>query len=76
MVTSMVKNSSRRLCALLTETAPLRRLPTTVIRQLVRYYGDWRRSRDILNEVTETSQSRFFTSTAPAVGRMNSFRTQ
>ncbi len=75
----MVKNSSRRLCALLTETAPIRRLPMTVVRQLVRYYGDWRHSRDILNDVVEIagrSQSRLLRSTAQAAGPMNSYRTQ
>ncbi|MBS1913318.1 MAG: hypothetical protein JST22_15120 [Bacteroidetes bacterium] len=43
------------LRSLLTESAPLRRLPVTVVRQLVGYYGDWRRSRDILNDVVDTN---------------------
>jgi hypothetical protein len=72
----MIKKSSRRLCALLTEAVPLRRLPSTVIRQLVGYYGDWRRSRDILNEVVEAGHSSRFFTAGPTAGRMNSYRAQ
>ncbi|MEP7218267.1 MAG: hypothetical protein ABI876_05095 [Bacteroidota bacterium] len=54
----MKKNPSSSLRSLLTEATPLRRLPAGVVRQLVGYYGDWRRSRDILNEADESSTSR------------------
>jgi hypothetical protein len=46
----MKKSASGSLRSLLTESAPLRQLPVGVVRQLVGYYGDWRRSRDILND--------------------------
>lgn len=46
----MKKSAARSLRSLLTEAAPIRSLPAGVVRQLVGYYGDWRRSRDILNE--------------------------
>jgi hypothetical protein len=49
----------RRLRALLSDgQAPAFRLPTIVLRQFVGYYGDWRRSRDILNSVDDTSPRR------------------
>jgi hypothetical protein len=41
------------LRALLTEAAPLLTLPLGVMRQLVGYYSDWRRSRDILSDPDE-----------------------
>lgn len=40
------------------EAAPLGRLPVLVLRQLVGYYGDWRRSRDILNDAADTARVR------------------
>ncbi len=42
---------------MLTEAAPIRSLPTGVIHQLVRYYGDWRRSRDLLNVLNDAEES-------------------
>ena len=53
----MKKSAQGSLRSLLTEAAPLRRLPDGVIRQLVGYYGDWRRSRDILNDADESTGS-------------------
>jgi len=50
----MKKSAVRSLRSLLTEAAPIRRLPVSVVKQLVGYYGDWRRSRDILNDADET----------------------
>jgi|GEM_PF-1881398 len=41
------------LRSLMREAAPLGRLPVLVVRQLVGYYGDWRRSRDILNDADD-----------------------
>jgi hypothetical protein len=49
----MKKSATRSLRSLLTEAAPIRHLPASVVRQLVGYYGDWRRSRDILNAAGE-----------------------
>ncbi len=49
----MKKSAPGSLRALLTEAAPIRHLPAGVIRQLVGYYGDWRHSRDILNDAGE-----------------------
>jgi hypothetical protein len=48
---------SSSLRSLLTETAPILVLPPRVLQQLVGYYGDWRRSRDILNEAADESPS-------------------
>ncbi len=47
----MKKEVSRRLRSFVRETIPDFRLPMYVVRQLVGYYGDWRRSRDILNDI-------------------------
>jgi len=53
-----MKNSGKRsLRSLLTEADPIGRLPVGVVRQLVGYYGDWRRSRDILNNADEAGVS-------------------
>ena len=49
----MKESRSSSLRSLLTETAPILILPQHVLQQLVGYYGDWRRSRDILNEAAE-----------------------
>lgn len=35
----------------------MRGLPTRVIQQLVRYYGDWRRSRDLISNLDEISNA-------------------
>jgi hypothetical protein len=53
----MKKTAVRSLRSLLTEAAPIFRLPPRVLQQLVGYYGDWRRSRDILNDADEASTS-------------------
>jgi len=53
----MKKSGIRSLRSLLTEAAPIRHLPAGVVRQLVGYYGDWRHSRDILNDAGEASGS-------------------
>ena len=49
----MKESRSSSLRSLLTEAAPILVLPENVLQQLVGYYGDWRRSRDILNETAE-----------------------
>lgn len=49
--------TSLTLRSLLTEAAPMRGLPTRVIQQLVRYYGDWRRSRDLISNLDEISNA-------------------
>jgi hypothetical protein len=41
------------LRTLLTEAAPILAPSTAVMRQLVGYYSDWRRSRDILSDPDE-----------------------
>jgi hypothetical protein len=51
----MKKSAKRSLRSLLTEAAPIRHLPASVVRQLVGYYGDWRRSRDILSDAGESN---------------------
>lgn len=58
MATAPRTSSARRrisapLASLLREAAPLGRIPILVARQLVSYYGDWRRSRDILNDADD-----------------------
>jgi hypothetical protein len=45
--------SRSTLRRLLTEAAPAFALPSIAMRQLVAYYSDWRRSRDILNDPDE-----------------------
>lgn len=62
----MKKSAIRSLRSLLTEATPIRRLPAGVVRQLVGYYGDWRRSRDILNDAGEPAHglSRFLARTS------------
>ena len=47
--------ASLTLRSLLTETTPMRGLPSRVIQQLVRYYGDWRRSRDLISRLDESA---------------------
>jgi hypothetical protein len=46
------------LGALLTEAAPAFALPGVAMRQLVAYYSDWRRSRDILSDPDEPRERR------------------
>lgn len=74
----MKKSGTRSLRSLLTEAAPIRYLPAGVVRQLVGYYGDWRRSRDILNDADETAASshlsRLFKTSLS--GSSGSYRTQ
>lgn len=55
-----VTNSRSRvtLRTLLTEAAPVVALSTIAMRQLVAYYSDWRRSRDILSDPDELSERR------------------
>ncbi|MBC8146137.1 MAG: hypothetical protein H7X80_11185 [bacterium] len=48
----MVRSRST-LRTLLTDAAPSLALPNGVMRQLVGYYVDWRRSRDILSDPDE-----------------------
>jgi hypothetical protein len=48
----------RSLRTLLTEAAPIFALPSAALRQLVGYYDDWRRSRDILNDPDEPPRRR------------------
>lgn len=57
MVKTMKRNktASLSLRSMLTEATPILSLPAVVIQQLVGYYGDWRRSRDILNDADEAS---------------------
>jgi hypothetical protein len=59
MVTTMKRNktASLSLRSMLTESTPILSLPAVVIQQLVGYYGDWRRSRDILNDADEAGGS-------------------
>lgn len=47
----MVRSSLR---SLLIEAATFR-LSATVVRQLVGYYGDWRRSRDVLPDMLDAT---------------------
>jgi hypothetical protein len=51
----MKESRPSSLRSLLTEAAPILVLPPHVLQQLVGYYGDWRRSRDILNETAEAT---------------------
>jgi hypothetical protein len=73
----MKKSASRSLRFVLTASTPLRGLPSSAIRQLIGYYGDWRRSRDILNAVDEAAGARsypeVFLSPASLPGSSNSY---
>lgn len=53
----MKKSGMHSLRSMLTESAPIRHLPVGVVRQLVGYYRDWRRSSDILNDADDTAAS-------------------
>ncbi|MBK8912315.1 MAG: hypothetical protein IPM61_13415 [Chlorobi bacterium] len=57
--------ASLTLRSLLTENAPLRGLSARVIGQLVRYYGNWRHSRDLISNLDE------FGSAVPPASRKN-----
>jgi hypothetical protein len=76
----MRKSATRSLRSLLTASEPIRRLPVGVVRQLVGYYGDWRRSRDIMNNVDEAAAShsipRLLMPKASMPGSSNSYRAQ
>jgi hypothetical protein len=75
----MKKSATRSLRSLLTAAAPIGRLPAGVIRQLVGYYGDWRLSRDILNDIDEASSHslpRLIASNASLPGTSNSYPTR
>lgn len=56
----MNRSASHILRLVLAESSPLRRFPIRVLRQLVGYYGDWRRSRDILGEADDTPRGAGF----------------
>jgi hypothetical protein len=75
----MKKSAARSLRSLLTEAAPIRRLPASVVRQLVGYYGDWRHSRDILSEAGESgaaARRHFFFNRPSLPNSPSSFRAQ
>jgi hypothetical protein len=75
----MKKSATRSLRSLLTEAAPIRHLPASVVRQLVGYYGDWRRSRDILNDADEQSAAgprRWFFNRPSLPNSSSSYRAQ
>lgn len=59
--------ASLTLRSLLTESAPMRGLPIRVIQQLVRCYGDWRRSRDVISRLDESGSG-----AQPVAGRNTS----
>ncbi len=73
----MKKAARSLLLSLLTGSAPVRRLPARVVQQLVGYYGDFRRSRDIMNELDDALNaplvSRFFKRSP--IGSSNPLRT-
>ena len=76
---TMKKTGMHSLRSMLTESAPIRHLPAGVVRQLVGYYRDWRRSRDILNDADDTTASsrRLRLLTLPTLsGSPRTYRTQ
>jgi hypothetical protein len=53
-----MSRSRSTLRALLVEAAPILALSTVAMRQLIGYYSDWRRSRDILSDPDEPRHRR------------------
>ena len=68
----MISRSKPTLRTLLTDAGPAFALPSAVMRQLVGYYTDWRRSRDILSDPDEPRTRRRIV--LPEIARTNGLR--